>query len=501
MAQHDYSCADASGVAFLADLNNALTAIASNNSGNAAPSTTYAYQLWADTTTELLKIRNAANNGWTTVGQLAVANLGLATASALAAAQVFTQSGTGATARSLTDKLQDAIISVRDFPGADPTGATSSTAAFTAAVASTTATIVGIYVPRGTWKLSTSPSIGSKTVTWILAPGALCVDASGNAPGAALPGNVISNSVFWQPWAAGTGATRGAPFSYMGSSSLTAAYPAQGRLGFTALGNPTGNFNAATIGFSSGMINQSSGTAQSSTWNFYGATIADAASVNATTQCVELDIAAMSGSQGRTFGMVIAAGGEIADTASYSASKTFQSVETALQIASNGDTRYANLNFLNGLVIQPGGISTTLNNAIYLGSNLAMRWFNSGNSFVGQVSCSATTGAQAAWMDISQYGVTFSTLLGDGLFQIANSPSTGRTSNYLAVSPGINSADAPSISAKGSATNVDIMLTPKGTTGMINITSSGITATAGTLSGYVPLKINGTTFKLALYNP
>jgi hypothetical protein len=78
MPQHDYSIADASGGAFLADLNNALSAIASSNSGATAPLTTYAYQLWADTTAGLLKQRNAANNAWITIGSLGTANLGLA---------------------------------------------------------------------------------------------------------------------------------------------------------------------------------------------------------------------------------------------------------------------------------------------------------------------------------------------------------------------------------------------------------------------------------------
>jgi hypothetical protein len=78
MAQHDYSIANQSGAAFRADLNNALAAAVSQNSGSAAPSTTYAYQFWADTTTGLLKVRNAANTAWITVGTLANANLGLA---------------------------------------------------------------------------------------------------------------------------------------------------------------------------------------------------------------------------------------------------------------------------------------------------------------------------------------------------------------------------------------------------------------------------------------
>lgn len=80
MAQHDYNLANQSGLAFRQDLNNALAAIVSQNSGASDPSTTYAYQWWADTTTGLLKLRNAANSGWVTIGTLASANLGLATA-------------------------------------------------------------------------------------------------------------------------------------------------------------------------------------------------------------------------------------------------------------------------------------------------------------------------------------------------------------------------------------------------------------------------------------
>jgi hypothetical protein len=78
MAQHDYNLANQSGLAFRQDLNNALAAIVSQNSGTSEPSTTYAYQWWADTTTGLLKLRNAANNAWITIGTLASAGLGLA---------------------------------------------------------------------------------------------------------------------------------------------------------------------------------------------------------------------------------------------------------------------------------------------------------------------------------------------------------------------------------------------------------------------------------------
>lgn len=64
MAQHDYLIANQSGAAFRADLNNALAAIVSQNSGAVEPSTTYAYMPWADITAGVLKIRNAANSAW-----------------------------------------------------------------------------------------------------------------------------------------------------------------------------------------------------------------------------------------------------------------------------------------------------------------------------------------------------------------------------------------------------------------------------------------------------
>jgi hypothetical protein len=74
--QHDYIIANQSGASLRSDLNNGLAAIVSQNSGATQPSTTYSYQWWADTTTGLLKIRNAANSAWITVGTLASANLG-----------------------------------------------------------------------------------------------------------------------------------------------------------------------------------------------------------------------------------------------------------------------------------------------------------------------------------------------------------------------------------------------------------------------------------------
>ena len=70
MATHDYVIDNGTGAAVRTDLNNALSAIVSNNSSSYEPSTKYAYQWWADTTTGILKIRNSSNNGWVELLQL-----------------------------------------------------------------------------------------------------------------------------------------------------------------------------------------------------------------------------------------------------------------------------------------------------------------------------------------------------------------------------------------------------------------------------------------------
>ena len=80
MAQvSDYSIANGTGSAVRTDLNNVFAAIQSLNSGSADPSgTQVAFQLSVNTTSNLLKLRNASNNGYIEIGNVTQANLGLA---------------------------------------------------------------------------------------------------------------------------------------------------------------------------------------------------------------------------------------------------------------------------------------------------------------------------------------------------------------------------------------------------------------------------------------
>jgi hypothetical protein len=77
----DYNIANQSGANFRAELNTILAAAVSQNSGSTEPTTTYAFQLWIDTGASpnpLLKIRNAANSAFITIGDVTATNLGLA---------------------------------------------------------------------------------------------------------------------------------------------------------------------------------------------------------------------------------------------------------------------------------------------------------------------------------------------------------------------------------------------------------------------------------------
>jgi hypothetical protein len=67
MSQHDFNIDNQTFPATRTDINAAILAVVSNSSGDTEPSTTYANQWWYETDTNILKIRNEANDGWVDV--------------------------------------------------------------------------------------------------------------------------------------------------------------------------------------------------------------------------------------------------------------------------------------------------------------------------------------------------------------------------------------------------------------------------------------------------
>jgi len=104
----DFSVANGTGSSVRADINDIFAASVSLNSGSSEPSgTKYSYMWWADTTNNLLKQRNAANNAWVTILSLGVANGGYA----VAASPTFTGdvTFTGASHNVVFDASQNAL--------------------------------------------------------------------------------------------------------------------------------------------------------------------------------------------------------------------------------------------------------------------------------------------------------------------------------------------------------------------------------------------------------
>lgn len=70
MSQNDLVIANQTFPSFRSDLNNALQALGSLNSGSSSPSTTYANMMWYDTGANILKVRSEADDAWLNVGYL-----------------------------------------------------------------------------------------------------------------------------------------------------------------------------------------------------------------------------------------------------------------------------------------------------------------------------------------------------------------------------------------------------------------------------------------------
>jgi trimeric autotransporter adhesin len=70
MSQNDFTIANQGFPAFRADLNTALQALATNNSGATAPSTMFANMWWYDSSSNIMYIRNEDNDAWIKFAEL-----------------------------------------------------------------------------------------------------------------------------------------------------------------------------------------------------------------------------------------------------------------------------------------------------------------------------------------------------------------------------------------------------------------------------------------------
>ena len=109
-----YVIDNGTGAAVRTKLNQITAAINSINSGSGDPSINSAFQMHIDTSSSLLKIRNAANTAYITIGNVATANLGLA--------PVAGATFTGDVIHNYTTALQIPVGTTAQRPGSPSTG-------------------------------------------------------------------------------------------------------------------------------------------------------------------------------------------------------------------------------------------------------------------------------------------------------------------------------------------------------------------------------------------
>jgi hypothetical protein len=100
MSQHDMNIANQGFPAFRADLNAALEALVSSNSGATAPATTFANMPWYDTANNIFKIRNEDNDAWISVFTLDQSTDAITAIGSVTLADVVSLTGT----QTLTNK-------------------------------------------------------------------------------------------------------------------------------------------------------------------------------------------------------------------------------------------------------------------------------------------------------------------------------------------------------------------------------------------------------------
>ena len=111
----NYTVDNDTGANVRADINNIFAAVQSLNSGSSDPSgTQVAFQPSVNTTSNLLKLRNASNNGYIEIGDVTLPNLGLAKLSGA--------TFTGAVVHNYTTALKIPVGTTAQRPGSPATG-------------------------------------------------------------------------------------------------------------------------------------------------------------------------------------------------------------------------------------------------------------------------------------------------------------------------------------------------------------------------------------------
>lgn len=373
--------------------------------------------------------------------------------------------------------------------GADSDGVADSTPAFNAA--SSSASIINVNIPRGTYLLNTTPSTTANTV-WEVDNGAVFTGPAKLADNAKIikKGNAVT-------WVSASTLCNGI-FAYLEKNTTLNTY-ARNICSFSAVkaSNLDGSPTAAAIGKAAFALNDGNG---SPVWGMY-VTALKTGDNTGFTHCLEMDIANMGSTvvgypnspapAGATICLWLASGGEA------TINDTVGTATCAIGIIRNDGSATPTAAFEKGIVFHSKAISGTdgvtgTGVAIAFSSRHSMTWFNSSNQIAGEVICTVQTSTNSVRINMNDFGLAIDDVTSGGVLFHVNKLAS--PDNYLRVNATVASS-SPFLSCHGSDTDIDIGITPKGS-GLVKFGT--YTAGVVTQAGYVTIKDSGGTSRRLL---
>jgi hypothetical protein len=415
---------------------------------------------------------------------------------------IYNQGSLNAVDRTVTNRLQD-CVSVKDF-GAVGDGVTDDLVAFENAA--NYDTVTQVLIPAGSYYLSGIPIIPG-SVTWI-------VDRNVTFTGIDILTYVNNRIISF----GGYRSIESDPsfyngiFGYLEQNAGLSAYSTIGLHGSARSVGGVGGPSEADIAVSAFGYNDLEGGLQG-VWGLYSTVMRAPAggggAILGPTHGMEIDVANMGATvpiwpstpfaQGLTSGAWICSGGESSEP---SAGGSPGAASVAVGIIRNDSQAVKTASFEKGIVFHNQAIlgtdgATGDGVAIALATGHLMHWYNNNNQLCAEISASGRTFANTNWrMDFSDAGIVFQDR-NTGINSLAiTKPSTPANGLNIA---GSETGSPVIISAQGNDTNIDLVIAAKGT-GSIDLRNVVISGSSGASAGYLPVKVNGVSYKIQLFN-
>jgi hypothetical protein len=402
----------------------------------------------------------------------------------------------------VADKLSQ-YVSVMDF-GAVGDGVTDDLAAFEDAANSDT--ITQVLIPAGSYYLSAVPTVTGST-TWV-------VDRNVTFTGTDILTYINNRIVSFGGYRSieSDPAFYDGIFGYLEQNSSVSGYGTIGLHGSARAQGGTGAADEARLGVTAFGYNDLEGGLQG-VWGLYSTVMrgpaGGAGAILGATHGMEIDVANMGGTvpiwpatpfpQGLTSGAWICTGGE---STVPSAGGSPGTASVAIGIIQNDSQVVKTSKFEKGIVFHNNAIlgtdgATGTGIAIAFATGHSMHWYNNSNQLCAEITASGRTLANTGFrMDFTDTGIRFEDRI-TGAFSLAiTKPAV--PANGLSID-GSAAGNPVTIAVQGSDTNIDLIIAAKGT-GVVDFRNITFAGSAGASAGYLPVKVNGTSYKIQLFN-